>query len=179
MLAALIQETGNTVDVHAFTQDFIQAFTNDSSVLDTTSCYSSLIQVEDEITRQDGIADCLAPQLSAEMIDEIFGEGPDFDRTASRIASGVWFLGGSIPDIASAYNECDEMNDDVQELMRIYNKHFKDLYSSLYSFAAILSVVEAYETEITPFTLDYGNGKNAAEIAKIVVKYFPHIDPQM
>ena len=80
--------------------------------------------------------------------------------------------------MAHAYNECDEMNEDVQELMRIYNKHFKDQFASLYSFAAILSVVEAFETEITQFTDEYGSGKNAAEIAKIIVKNYPDIQPQ-
>ena len=153
--------------MHAFTLDFIQTFAHDDRVIDTSTCYESLVQVEDEITREDGIADCLAPTLAIELVDELFSEGDD-DRTVSRIASGIWFLGAALPDIALAYKECEELNDELQTLMTLYNNHFKDAFASLYSFAAILSVVQAYEEQIMEFTNEYGSGKNAAEIALIV-----------
>ena len=174
MLAELIAEQAATVDVHAFTQDFIQAFANDDRTIDTSTCYEALVQVEDEITREDGIADCLAPTLSIQIADELFSE-EDEDRTVSRVASGIWFLGAALPDIALAYRECEDLNNDVQRLMTLYNNHFKDAFASLYSFAAILSVVQAYEGQIMEFTNEYGSGKNAAEIALIVEQHFPHV----
>ena len=41
------------------------------------------------------------------VVDELFNEDVDMDRTPSRIASGIWFLGFAIPDIVSAYKECE------------------------------------------------------------------------
>merc|ERR1712083_235515 len=110
MLSALFAEQAATVDVHAFTQDFIQAFTNDTKLIDTTSCYKSSILVDDEITREDGIADCLAPKLSSQIVEEIVEEPVDFDRNLARIATGVWYIGGTFPEIAAAYKGCDELD---------------------------------------------------------------------
>ena len=84
-----------------------------------------------------------------------------------------------MPDIAAAYKECDAMNDNVASLMKIYEKRFADVFASIEAFAAILSVVQSKDGEIMPFTTEYGNGKNAAEIVKIVEKYYPHIDPMI
>ena len=51
MLSALIADTEKSVDVHAFTHDFIMAFANSDKVIDTSTCYEPSIVVDDEITR--------------------------------------------------------------------------------------------------------------------------------
>ena len=45
MLSALIKEIGTptTIDVHAFTQDFLMAFNGDERVIDTSRCYKPSI----------------------------------------------------------------------------------------------------------------------------------------
>ena len=97
--------------------------------------------VEEEIVRQDGIADCLAPTEMLMIADELFNEEIEMDRTPSRIASGVWFLGATIPEITDSYRNCSEMADELDVLMELYDAHFKDGLASLYTFAEILSVV--------------------------------------
>ena len=180
MLEALFTEHATpAVDVHAFTQDFIQTFVGDARMIDTTSCYKSSIIVEDEITREDGIADCMAPKLSTVLQDAMIESDVKFDRTISRIATGIYYLGGNFPEIAMEYNDCDEMQDDIKKMMEIYDKHFKNAFASLTTFAAILSVVEGYQQEILPLTSEYGSGKNAALATKIVAEHFPKFDPLM
>merc|ERR1712013_118214 len=120
-------------------------------------------QVDDEITREDGIADCLAPKLSSQIVEAVVEEPVEFDRTLARIATGVWYLGGTFNEVAAAYKGCDELDDDIEKMMDIYDKHFKDIFASLSSFAAILSVVEAKKDDILPLTTEYGSGKNAAK----------------
>ena len=60
--------------------------------------------------------------------------------------------------------------------MSLYNKHFGSALADLYTFAGILAVVEGYDEVIMPYTNEYGSGKNAAEIAKIVTANFPQMD---
>ena len=174
MLSALIGDVGKTVDVHAFTHDFILNFANSNKELDTSNCYEQSIVVDDEITRQDGIADCLAPTEMLLIADELFNEDEnDMDRTPSRIASGMWFLGASIPEITAAYKECTEMQEELDVLTQLYDNRFKDGLASLYTFAEILSIVEYHQDRIMPYTNDYGSGKNAAEIAKLISDFWP------
>ncbi len=140
MIAALIADTGKEVDVHAFTQDFIMAFANSDKQIDTSTCYQPSVVVEDEVARQDGIADCLAPSEMITVVDEIFSEGENIDRTDSRIASGIYFLGVAIPDIVDSYKECEEMKPELDILMGLYDKHFTTALGSLYTFSGILVV---------------------------------------
>ena len=141
MLSALIGDVGKNVDAHTFTHDFIMAFANSEKNIDTSSCYEPSEVVEDEIIRQDGIADCLAPTEMLMIADELFNEDIEMDRTPSRIASGVWFLGATIPEITDSYRNCSEMADELDALTELYDTHFKDGLASLYTFAEILSVV--------------------------------------
>ena len=176
MLSALIGDVNKTVDVHAFTYDLIMTFSNSDKVIDTSACYEPSVVVEDELIRQDGIADCLAPTEMLMIADELFNDDGEWDRRPSRIASGMWFLGSTIPEITAAYSECTELSDELEALTQLYDKRFKEGLASLYTFAEILSIVESNLGVILPLTEKYGSGKDAGQIVKTIEFYWPTID---
>ena len=115
----------------------------------------------------------MAPSSSIDILDELFADERDFDMTASRIATGMYWLGDLIPEIATAYEDCDELKEDIESLNKIYDNHFKDALAGIETFSDIYGVISGLKDEITPYTTELGNGKNAAMIAKVVNEYYP------
>ena len=78
------------------------------------------------------------------VVDEKFSKGEMIDRTDSRIASGIYFLGVAIPDLVDSYKECEETKPELDTLMGLYNKHFTTALESLYTFSRILFVAPEF-----------------------------------
>ena len=98
---------------------------------------------------------------------------------ASRIATGMYFLGDLFPEIAKAYEDCEELQEDIERLQQIHDRHFKNSLASLETFADIYGVMSTLKDQIMPYTTELGNGKNAAKIAQIVAATFPRHQGQI